>query len=123
PAGLPRYEIDARLDLGRKTVTAIARARFTNRSTVPVRELVFHVYPRYRVKDQDRAILSKTLEILRLSPDEALDATGGRLSVTSVRVGQAPAAYTFDPNDDTILVVPLAQAVAPGDSVAAEIAF
>ena len=79
PPGLSRYEIDARLDLSSKTVKAIERIRFTNGTTNPVTELVFHVYPRFRMEDKDRAIISKTLEILRLSPDEALDTTVRRL--------------------------------------------
>src|SRR5262249_7322543 len=115
--------IDAKVDLTRKVVTAVERVRFTNRTKAEVRELVFHVYPRYSVKGQDRAILSKTLEVLRLSPDEAMDATGRRLSVTTVKVGAKEAPYSFDPKDDTILVVPLGRAVPPGGSAACEIAF
>ena len=53
----------------------------------PVNELVLHVYPRYRVRDEDKAVLSKTLEVLRLSPDEAMDPDGRRLSVSAVKVG------------------------------------
>src|SRR5262245_152114 len=68
PAGLPRYEINARLDLTARKVAARERVVFTNGSKTATSELVFHVYPRYKVKDQDRAILSKTLELLRLSP-------------------------------------------------------
>src|SRR5829696_6516985 len=86
PAGLPRYEIDARLDLDRRLVTARERVRFTNRAGVATRELVLHVYPRYQVQDQDRAILSKTLEVLRLSPEEAMDTEGRRMDVAGVRV-------------------------------------
>jgi hypothetical protein len=123
PAGLPRYEIDARLDLARKVVTASERVEFTNRSKNPVTELVLHVYPRYQVKDGDRAALSKTLEVLRLSPDEAMDPTGRRMTVEKVRVGGHDVAFTFDPKDDTILVVPLDRPVAPGGSVSAEIGF
>jgi len=123
PPGLPRYDLDVRLDLVGKSVKAVERVRFTNRSAAVVRELVFHVYPRYRVGEQDRAALSKTLEVLRLSPDEALDPDGRRLSVSAVRVGGAASRHTFDPHDDTILVVPLATPVAPGGVVEAEIAF
>jgi hypothetical protein len=123
PAGLPRYEIDARLDLSQPRVTAREQVRFTNRSNAVVRELVFHVYPRYQVKDQDRAALSKTLEILRLSPEEAMDTQGRRLSVSSVRVSGRAASFDFDPDLDTILVVPLPQPVGPGESVTAEIDF
>lgn len=125
PAGLPRYEIDAVLDLERRRVTARERIVFTNRSKVATRELVLHVYPRYQVKVEDKAILSKTLETLRLSPEEAMDTAGRRLTVNSVRVsGQAaPVPFEFDPNIDTILIVPLPTTVAPGGSVTAEVDF
>src|SRR3954471_6980577 len=55
PAGLPRYDLDARLDLENRRVLVRERVRFTNRSDVATSELVFHVYPRFRVKDQDKA--------------------------------------------------------------------
>src|SRR5262245_27399723 len=60
PPGLPRYDIDARLDLPARKLAARERIVFTNRSKVATSELVLHVYPRYKVKDQDRPILSKT---------------------------------------------------------------
>src|SRR5262245_47967171 len=62
PAGLPRYELDARLDVDGRKVMARERVQFTNRPKEPTRELVFHVYPRFQVRNEDRAILSKTME-------------------------------------------------------------
>ena len=123
PAGLPRYEIDARIDPAGRTAVGHERVRFTNRSAAPATELVFHVYPRYKVPDSDRAILSKTLEALRLSPEEAMDEPGRRLAVSEVRVGDKPAAFSFDEQVDTIMVVPLARPLPPGEAVTAEIAF
>jgi len=123
PAGLPRYEIDAKIDLDRKAVNSLERVRFTNRSAVDVTELVLHVYPRYQVKEQDRAALSKTLEVLRLSPDESMDPVGRRLNVGAVRVEGRPASFEFDPKDDTIMVVRLGRVVRPGEAVSAEIEF
>src|SRR5438477_482987 len=72
PAGLPCYDIDMHLDPVARRVSAREHVVFTNRSTGWTRELVFHVYPRYQMPEGDRLILSKTLEILRLSPDEAM---------------------------------------------------
>ena len=60
------------------------RVVFTNRSKVPVNELIFHVYPRYQVPDKDRIKLAKTMEVLRLSPEEAMDAAGHRMEVSRV---------------------------------------
>lgn len=125
---MPRYEIDGRLDLDKKVVSAVERVVFTNQSDVPVTELVFHVYPRFRVKDGDRAIISKTLEMLRLSPEEAMDPEGRRLSVDSVegagvRAGPSRAEPAWDPNEDTVMSVPLSVPLAPGGTVSATITF
>ena len=123
PEGLPRYELAARLDLASHSVSARERVTFTNRSAAAVAELVFHVYPRYKVPDADKAILAKTLETLRLSPDEAMDEAGRRLAVSAVRVGGAAVPFAFDPKVDTILIVPLPKALAPGESASAEVDF
>ena len=76
PAGLPRYDLAMRVDVAARQVRARERIIFTNCSNIPVGELVFHVYPRYKVPDKDRLKLAKTTEVLRLSPEEALDQTG-----------------------------------------------
>lgn len=123
PPGLPRYEIDCRIDPHARRVLAHERVEFTNRACIPVTELVFHIYPRYRVPDDGQLKLAKTLEILRLSPEEAMDRQGRRLEVASCRAGGQEAAFRFDPQQDTILIVPLPGPVAPGEAVAAEIDF
>jgi hypothetical protein len=123
PDGLPRYELAARLDLDRKQVRARQRVAFTNRTARPTDQLVFHVYPRYKIPDGDRLVLSKTLEMLRLSPEEGMDPVGRRMEVGSVRVGGAAAGFAYDPGDPTILVVPLPAPVAPGGTAVAELEF
>jgi Peptidase family M1 domain len=123
PAGLPRYEMDVRLEPEKRLVTARETVTFTNRASQPTPELIFHVYPRYKVPDGDRPALLKTLEVLRLSPDEALDGAGRRLSVSSVRQNGKAVKFTFDPELDTILIVSLAEPVAPGKSVTVEVDF
>src|SRR5271165_2890582 len=87
PPGLPRYDLAVRIDPQNRKVKARERIVFTNRSKVPVNELIFHVYPRYKVPDKDRIKLAKTMEVLRLSPEEALDTAGQRMEVSRVFVG------------------------------------
>jgi len=123
PPGLPRYDISARLNTETRTVVARQRVTFTNRSKTPTRELVFHVYPRYKVPDSDRLILAKTLEMLRLSPEEAIDPKGRRLDVRRVQVAGKTVEHTFDPENDTVLVVPLPRELPPGGQVVTEIDF
>jgi hypothetical protein len=123
PAGLPGYDMAARLDLQARRVVVRERVRFTNRSNAATRELVFHVYPRFRVAEQDKVKLMKTMEVLRLSPDESLDPQGRRLTVSAVRVAGRSTPFEFDPNEDTVMIVPLPGPVAAGDSIVAEIDF
>src|SRR5438309_7414489 len=97
PPGLPRYEMQVRIEPESRRVTARERVTFTNRTSAPTGELVFHVYPRYKVPDSDRLILQKTLEFLRLSPEEAMDQQGRRLAVGGVRVEGKAVDFKFDP--------------------------
>ncbi len=114
PPGLPRYDLSVRIDPQARTVVARERVVFTNRSSQPTGELVFHVYPRYALPEKDRLIVGKTMEMLRLSPEEALDSHGHRLEIRRVVVDGRDARSRFDPSDETILTVPLARAVPPG---------
>lgn len=119
PGGLPSYNIQFTLDSGRGIVRASETVRFTNRSNALIANAIFHVYPRYKVPDSDRMLLTKTVEMLRLSPEEGVDAEGDRLSVQSAWVGDRSrrAAYRFAPTDPTILEVDLPHALGPGQSI------
>jgi hypothetical protein len=123
PKGLPKYDMDVRIDVAGRSVQVSERVTFTNRTTKDVNELVFHVYPRHRVEEADRPMVAKTLEVLRLSPEEAMDADGRRLTVEDARVGGKKVAIAFDAKNDTIMTLPLASPVPPGSSVTAEIDF
>jgi len=123
PPGLPRYELAIQLDLAGRIVHATDRVTLTNQTSKDLTELVFHVYPRHRVEDGDRPMVAKTLEVLRLSPEEAMDAEGRRLTVDQARVDNRPVPVTFDPKNDTVMILPLSKAVRPGESVTAEIDF
>jgi hypothetical protein len=123
PAGLPRYDIGLRVDVAGRLAEARERVTFTNRTSKAVSELVFHVYPRHRVDDGDRPMVSKTLEVLRLSPEEAMDADGRRISVVDAKVDGQKVPIAFDPKVDTIMVIPLARPVEPGKTVECELEF
>ena len=115
--------MDVRIDVAGRLVTARERVIFTNRTSKDVTELVFHVYPRHRVEEADRPMVAKTLEFLRLSPEEAMDAEGRRLTVNEARVSGKPIAVSFDPKNDSVMMLALPKPVPPGTSIAAEIDF
>lgn len=123
PDGLPRYTIDFRLDLDRRLVRAHQTVEYTNRTDRPADSLVFHVYPRYKIPDGQEALFSKTLEVLRLSPDEAMDRKGRRLEVQSARVAGEPVRPTFDDGDGTLMTLDLPRPLAPGETIAVDLDF
>jgi hypothetical protein len=61
PPNLPSYDLAIRLDTANKTVRLAERVTFTNRTTKPVHELVFCVYPLYEMPEKDLAVLAKTV--------------------------------------------------------------
>src|SRR5262249_43400738 len=123
PPGLPRYDLDVRIDPQARTVVARERVVFTNRSSKSAGELVFHVYPRYALPEKDRLIVGKTMEMLRLSPEEALDQHGHRLEIHRVVADGRAVRSHYDPGDETILTVPMALAVPPGGTAVSAFEF
>ncbi len=123
PPDLPRYRLQIRIEPEARRVLAREQVRFVNRGAIPIEELVFHVYPRYQVPESDRPLLAKTLEYLRLSPQEAMDAKGRRLDVLGVVQDGRPRPFHYDESDGTLLHVPLERPIGPGESVEVGLEF
>lgn len=123
PQGLPEYRINARLDLKKLRVEAQQWVTYHNRTTVPQNELVFHVYPKFRIKPENKLKLAKTLEVLRLGPDEAIDPKGDRLKIQTAQVAGQQLEPRFEGDDQTVMVVALPDPVAPGQSIEIQLDF
>src|SRR6266542_1202530 len=112
---LPRYQLEARLDLERHCVHVRQRVVWINRHSRPAHEIVFNVYPAYAIPKRERLFQAKMLEIDRLAPSEALDDKGQLLEMQKVcQLGtsaQAELAFRYDAGLPTALVVPLPTAV------------
>ena len=90
PPGLPRYDLDVRLDPQARTVAAREQVVFTNRSGAPTGELVFHVYPRYALPEKEReAVVLYYLE--QFSAAEIGGMLGVSVNVVDVRLHRARA--------------------------------
>src|SRR6478752_4423672 len=72
PDWLPHYDLDIKLDVAGHVAQVKQRVTWTNRSTVPVNEIVFNAHSHYMVPKADVGLLAKTLEILRMNPDEGI---------------------------------------------------
>src|SRR5207249_2326136 len=81
PPWLPRYDLDIRIDVAGHTVKTRQQITWTNRHHRPTREVVFNAHSHYKVPKGDLGFFAKTLELLRMSPKEALDTQGEALQV------------------------------------------
>ena len=125
PRWLPRYDLEIHLDLVNHTVHTRQQVTWTNRHQRLAADLVFNAHSHYKVPGDKVGFFAKTLEILRMTPGEALDTGGAPLQVDRVTVGASFAQpgkecelpFHFAGDTDTDLVVNLPQPVGPGESV------
>ena len=76
PKDLPRYDVNVVLDPAERHVRVAQVATWTNTSSQAVRDVVFNAHARYSIPDEDVGLLAKTVEVLRMSPKEALSFNG-----------------------------------------------
>jgi hypothetical protein len=117
PAWLPRYDLDIQLDLPGHTAHVRQRVTFTNRHERPATELVFNAHAHYHVPPGQVGLLAKTLEILRVTPSEALDTGAAALQLRRVALGDLALAFSYQGDTETDLVVPLPGPVRQGEAV------
>lgn len=123
PPWLPRYYLDVRLDVSHHTAKVHMCVTWTNRHQRPANELVFNVHSHYKVPDDQVGYLAKTLELLRMDPQEALDTVGHACQIDKVTLGNRELPFHFRQDILTALVVPLPAPVAQKESVTIEIDF
>jgi len=128
------YSIDARLDANSRTITASAIATWRNVTTRSTDQLQFHLY--WNAWKNRRSTFMRDVALSR-PPDRPPEDSSG-IEVTSVKLlpsGTGGAAEPRDltavkrfiapddgnPDDETVMAVPLPSAVAPGDTVTVEV--
>jgi hypothetical protein len=127
PAWLPRYDVAIDLDVAGHVAHVRQRATWTNPCQRPAHELVFNAHSHYVVPSGEVGFMAKTLEILRMNPEDSLGEDKPALEVNKAFVESPsavgkPAVATeidkhFEGDTNTTLVVPLPRAVGPGESV------
>ncbi len=149
PPQLPRYDLDIHLDVLRQCVRVRQRVTWTNPSSRPAEEVVFNVFPHFKLPDADVGMTAKMFEILRVMPGETLDLEGRAGAVRKVELvkpagevravrgaqpDELPAPrevathaqelrYHYRKDNDTALVVPLPSPVGPGQAVVLDIDY
>jgi len=125
PPGLPLYDVAIDLDvLGHKAGVA-QRSTWTNLGPVPTQHLVFNVHSRYVVPNKDIGFVAKTLELLRLSPSDALAGKEPPCEILKVTLptdaGPVELPFHFEGDTDTTLVVDLPHPINPGESITVQV--
>lgn len=130
PDSLPRYDLVVELDTDQHKADIRQRVTWTNTTKQPRSELVFNFYPHYQIPEENKLLLAKTLEMLRLPPSELFDKRGGHGVVSDVRVvfvdparpqAAESLSHSFAETNSTALTIPLPKAVQPGESVTIEL--
>src|SRR5262245_35442469 len=84
PKDLPRYDLDVRIDVENHFVHVWQRVTWTNRHKREAKELVFSVYPHFKLPGKDVGTTAKMLEILRMTPSDAIDFEGRACDIRQV---------------------------------------
>ena len=129
PRKIVDYAIDVSLDPERKTVDGRETLRWTNTSDVPVAELRFHLY--WNAFRNNRSTFFEESGGRLRDDDADKDIGWGSIDVTAMSWEGADLAkgFRFDspddgnPDDRTVLVVPLPRPVAGGETIALAIAW
>ncbi len=120
PSWLPKYDLNIQIDTTMRTGTVTERVTWTNKADTAISEIVFNAHAHYTIPDNDIPTLAKILEILRMSPSEAMSFDGPALDVVQVKIADREVSFHFQADNQTALVVPLPRALQPGESVTLE---
>jgi hypothetical protein len=123
PAWLPKYDLEIHLDLAQHQVVVHQRTTWTNRHQRPAQEIVYNAHSHYAVPKGDGPLLAKTLEILRVNPEESMESLPPPLDVQRVRVGDHELAFHYRDDNVTALTIPLPQPVAQGETIVVDMDF
>ncbi len=146
PDNLPSYDLDIHIDVCNHWVHVRERVTWTNRHERPANELKLNVYPHFKLPGKEIGYTAKMLEILRMTPSDVIDSVGRCCDIRQIILcdPNQPTCQTLEshwenaqPSDDTnsppdpevledtktVLVVPLPQPVAKGETVTIEIEF
>lgn len=123
------YTLTATLDPATHTITGRGQIRWRNITTHPTSELQFHLY--WNAWRDDRSTFIRESRLGRPSSAGRPAEDRGRIDLTALSLGGADllggAAFIApddgNPDDRTVLRVPLAAPVAPGDEITLDLAW
>jgi hypothetical protein len=129
PPWLPKYDLDIRLDIEGHEAHVVEKVTWTNHHQRPASELVFNAHSHYKLPADQIGKTAKILELLRMSPSDAIDFEGYACDVQRVGIPSPNGGagqelhFSYQPDNETALAIALPRAVNQGESIAVEIEF
>jgi hypothetical protein len=123
PAHLPRYQVGIDLDVTGHKARVRMEATWINPHPDPTQQVVFNAHSRYVVPSDQIGFTAKMLEILRMTPSEAMGVKEPSLQIHRISLkppGNQPEQelpINYEGDTKTSLVVPLPFAVRQGEAV------
>ncbi len=121
-ADYPQYKIEATIDVVQKKISAFEIVQFTNTTLRPLKEIFFHIYPNRRFTDEEKKFIFQYGSYFKVNPfPEGFQS--GKMDIRFVQAGQQVVSFSIEGEDQTLLRVPLAQELHPGETLDLKIDF
>ena len=128
PPDLPRYDLKLKLDTTAHTADFTLRVCWTNRHARPADAIVLNFYPQYEIPSDQRLLLAKTLEMLRMNPSFGMDVVGKHGTIRAINLVSDQCdgegcllPYHYKPTNPTAITVTLPRTVRQGESVTIDV--
>ncbi len=123
PSYLPNYRIDMDLDVAQHQARVRMEATWINPDREATDQLVFNAHSRYVVPENEIGFTAKMLEILRMTPSDAMGIKEPPLEIQRISLKSHPGQagrdleFRYEGDTKTSLVVPLPFAVRGGEGI------
>ena len=112
----PRYNIEAAVDTQRKTLAAVEEVTFTNNSNQNLNEIYFHIYPNRKYSAREKNFMLRYGGYFKVNPFPS-GYRDSHFQIHYVKTENQTLSFAIEGKDQTILKIPLAKALTPGESV------
>lgn len=119
----PHYRMDVQLQPDQRKVSVRQTVRWTNTGTATTDRLVFQVVPNHRLSEEQISAGERTVESLRLDPEDCIDYEGRRFRLIRADFGGEALKASFSRQHDTHLQLQLPYSVPPGEAIEVELTY
>lgn len=121
-AEVPKYEIDAAIDVGQKIITARQKVTFTNNTSKATDAIYFHIYPNRMYTPSEQAFFLRYAGYFKVDP--FMDGFPQDVfKFKAIRGEDTELEFAVEGEDKTILKIALAKSLEPGESITVDMDY